>query len=265
MSTRVREVVDSCILLQDTLEELLGPLIQKDIINEEDYRKLSNLAKDVYDKSMALNDDEGVTGASPSTTSMSSSPSSSPSSSSTSSITAMISSKVLAIEMYKTVIADPDYFIELVENLHVHYRTPTRYAKASAMAIFWLLRTEVEEADVNTWYKGSHTSAPAYLNADHVKLFAERIITLDGLEKCSYILWQNWLEDWDDENDIGDADPTWYVLRIMNVLLTITPPKYLNLMKMDEDVLPALRFSLATASSESIAYLATLLANRLSS
>ena len=265
MSTRVREVVDSCILLQDTLEELLGPLIQKDIINEEDYRKLSNLAKDVYDKSMALNDDEGVTGV----------------------VVIeevedeegeeegeedmevvegdMISSKVLAIEMYNTVIADPDYFIELVENLHVHCRTPTRYAKASAMAIFWLLRTEVEEADVNTWYKGSHTSAPAYLNADHVKLFAERIITLDGLEKCSYILQQNWLEDWDDENDIGDADPTWYVLRIMNVLLTITPPKYLNLMKMDEDVLPALRFSLATASSESIVYLATLLANRLSS
>ena len=57
-----REVVDSCCLLQDAVEELLGPLIQKNLIKEEDYRKLSHLAKDVYDNAVALNDDEEVTG-----------------------------------------------------------------------------------------------------------------------------------------------------------------------------------------------------------
>ena len=182
----------------------------------------------------------------------------------------MISSEVLAFEMYHKVTADPDYSIKLVDNLHVHCLTPNRIPKASAMVIFWLLRGTVEtivwEADFNTWYKGSDTPSPAPLSADHVKLFAERFISLNVLEKCSYILQQNWLEDWDNnEIEIGDADPTWYVLQILNVLLTITPPKYLNLMKMDEDVLPSLRFSLAIARSESIVYLATQLANRLSS
>ena len=94
---------------------------------------------------------------------------------------------------------DPDYFVNLVDGLHVYSPMHSRRPKARAMAIFQLLN-------------GLSPDNPL----DTVKLvkWKQQVLSRDGHGRFRYILKQHWLDDYQD----GDADPRRHIIEIIELL-----------------------------------------------